>query len=155
MGGTLAPTNPPAGIAGTGVALLSNDGPAPPPPPETPSGKQGAKEESGGVLAMMDMMKADVEKDIQEMEFEEKDAQKEYEAMLTDLADKRAADSKSIEEKEAAKAGVEDDIIKTQDTKAAEEEQLMATKQYISEIHGECDWLIENYETRKEARANE
>merc|ERR1719316_574686 len=103
----------------------------------------------------MDMMKADVEKDIQEMEFEEKDAQGEYESMLTDAAAKRAADSKSIEEKAAAKAGVEDDIVKTKDTKAAEEAELTATKQYIAEIHGDCDWLIENYDTRKEARASE
>merc|ERR1719214_5971 len=135
MGGTLAPTNPPGGIAGTGV-LVQEGGPAPPPPPETPSGEQGAKEESGGVLAMMDMMVADVEKDIQEMKFEEKDSQAEYESMLTDAAEKRAADTKSIEEKEAAKAGIEDDIVKTQDTKAAEEAELMATKQYITEIHG-------------------
>merc|ERR1719399_237808 len=154
MGGTLAPTNPPGGIAGTGV-LVQEGGPAPPPPPETPSGEQGAKEESGGVLAMMDMMVADVEKDIQEMTFEEKDSQAEYEKMLTDAADKRAADSKSIEEKEAAKAGVEDDIVKTKDTKEAEEAELMATKEYISEIHADCDWLISNFETRKEARANE
>merc|ERR1719380_68842 len=33
MGGTLAPTQPPAGIAGTGIAELSQV--APPPPPET------------------------------------------------------------------------------------------------------------------------
>jgi len=168
MGGTLAPTNPPGGIAGTGViqtgdapSLLQvrsktrDDGPAPPPPPETASGEQGAKEESGGVLAMMDMMVADVEKDIQEMEFEEKDAQSEYEGMLNDAAEKRAADTKTIEEKEAAKAGIEDDIVKTKDTKAAEEAELMATKQYITEIHADCDWLIENYDTRKEARAGE
>merc|ERR1719158_1340483 len=35
MGGTLAPTNPPAGIAGTGVAVLTQTGTPPPPPPET------------------------------------------------------------------------------------------------------------------------
>merc|ERR1719453_1646561 len=126
MGGTLAPTNPPAGIAGTGVALLSNDGPAPPPPPETPSGEQGAKEESGGVLAMMDMLVADVEKEIQEMTFEEKDAQEDYETMVKDAADKRAADLKSIEEKEAAKANLEDEIVKTTDAKAVEAQELMA-----------------------------
>merc|ERR1719393_559321 len=89
------------------------------------------------------------------MTFEEKDAQSEYEKMLTDAADKRAADTKSIKEKEEAKAGLEDDIVKTKDTKAAEEAELMATKQYISELHADCDWLIENFQTRKEARANE
>merc|ERR1719421_1025794 len=33
MGGPMAPTNPPGGIAGTGVAALTETGVAPPPPP--------------------------------------------------------------------------------------------------------------------------
>merc|ERR1719163_675325 len=45
MGGTLAPTNPPGGIAGTGVALSQSNGPAPPPPPETPSAEYEKKGE--------------------------------------------------------------------------------------------------------------
>merc|ERR1719335_91892 len=113
MGGTLAPTNPPGGIAGTGISFLqirkrddANSIAPPPPPPEAPSYKKKGQE-SGGVLAMMDMMKADLEKSIQENEFEEKDAQAEYELMVKDAAKKRAADSKSIAEKEAAKAEVE------------------------------------------------
>merc|ERR1719421_2316402 len=105
MGGTLAPTNPPALLqvrSQTREEDAGQDGQGQPaPPPETPSGEQGAKEESGGVLAMMDMMVADVEKDIQEMTFEEKDSQAKYEKMLTDSADKRAADTKSIEENKA------------------------------------------------------
>merc|ERR1719316_73560 len=167
MGGTLAPTAPPGGIAGTGISMIEEDAPtlvqvrtktkdiaAPPPPPETGSySKKG--EESGGVLAMMDMMKADVEKEIQEMEFTEKDSQEEYESMVKDAAAKRAADSKSIAEKEAAKAEMEAELVKTGDAKKAEEAELMATKQYIADLHADCDWLMQNYETRKEARANE
>jgi len=161
MGGTLAPTNPPGGIAGTGISFLqirkrndANSVAPPPPPPEAPSyKKKGA--ESGGVLAMMDMMKADLEKEIQEMEFAEKDAQAEYEAMVKDAAAKRAADSKSIAEKEAAKAEVEAEVLANEDKKKAETDELMATKQYIAELHADCDWLIENYSMRKEARANE
>merc|ERR1719324_1455344 len=101
------------------------------------------------------MMKADLEKQIQEMEFAEKDAQAEYETMVLDAAAKRAADLKSIAEKEAAKAEVEAEVIANEDKKKAESEELMATKQYIAELHADCDWLIENYGTRKEARANE
>merc|ERR1719428_1725666 len=61
MGGTLAPTNPPGGIAGTGISFLASrshddanaEAAPPPPPPEAKFG--GSKtEESGGVLAMMD-----------------------------------------------------------------------------------------------------
>merc|ERR1719217_1408433 len=128
MGGTLAPTNPPAGIAGTGIGLISEgQKAAPPPPPEADfsSGKKG--EESAGVIGMMDMLIKDVQKDITAMELEEKDAQEEYEQFMTDAADK----------------------------KAAEEDELMATKQYIAELHADCDWLLENFETRKEARAGE
>merc|ERR1719420_1131292 len=101
------------------------------------------------------MMIADVEKEIQEMKFEEKDAQEEYETMVKEAADKRAADSKSIEEKEAAKADLEDTIVKTMDKKDAEEAELMATKQYISELHADCDWLLKNFDERKESRTGE
>merc|ERR1719201_2340914 len=121
----------------------------------TPAAFKKKGQESGGVLAMMDMIKADLEKEIQEMEFAEKDAQAEYEAMVKDAAAKRAADSKSISEKEAAKAEVEAEVLANEDKKKAETEELMATKQYISELHADCDWLIENYEIRKESRAAE
>jgi len=113
------------------------------------------KQDSGGVIQLMDNMKADLAKEIQEMEFNEKDAQEEYEAMVNDAADKRAADTKSVEEKTAVKAGIEDEMVKNGDQKAAEEAELMATKQYISDLHADCDWLIQNFGTRKEARANE
>merc|ERR1719161_904651 len=153
MGGTLAPTAPPGGIAGTGISFAQ--GTPPPPPPETFGEYKKKGQESGGVLAMMDMLKADLEKEIQEMDFEEKDAQSEYEDMVKDAAKKRAADLKSIAEKEAAKAETEAEILASEDTKAAEEAELMATKQYIAELHADCDWLIEKYVIRKEARAAE
>merc|ERR1719456_1958749 len=74
MGGTLAPTNPPAGIAGTGIGLVQAHD-APPPPPEAPGAYSKKSEESGGVLAMMDMMVKDLEKEIGAAELEEKDSQ--------------------------------------------------------------------------------
>jgi len=158
MGGTLAPTNPPGGIAGTGVGLAQTSNglvAAPPPPPETFGDYKKKGEESGGVIGMMDMLKGDLVKEIQEMEFNEKDAQEEYEQMVNDAAEKRAADTASIQEKTAVKAGLEDGIVKDGDLKASTEDELMATKKYIAELHADCDWLISNFETRKEARTNE
>merc|ERR1719460_3031204 len=101
------------------------------------------------------MIKAELEKEMQESEFTEKDAQGEYESMVKDAAAKRAADSKSVAEKEAAKAELEGQVIAHEDKKKVDTDELMATKQYISELHADCDWLIENYGTRKEARAAE
>merc|ERR1719183_3145384 len=106
MGGTLAPTAAPGGIAGTGVEALQTRG-APPPPPETFGAYSKKSEESNGVLAMIDMLVADLEKEIQEMEFNEKDDQAEYEQMIEDSAAKRASDSKSLTDKETAKADTE------------------------------------------------
>merc|ERR1719379_877496 len=158
MGGTLAPTNPPGGIAGTGVGFQqtgTSSVAAPPPPPETFGDYKKKGEESNGVIGMMDMLKAELAKEIQEMEFNENDAQEEYEEMVNDAAEKRTMDTKSIEEKTAVKAGLEDEIVKNSDAKDAEAAELMATKQYIADLHADCDWLIQNFETRKEARANE
>merc|ERR1719271_1762582 len=97
MGGTLAPTTAPGGIAGTGVTAFSQV--AAPPPPETFGAYAKKGEESGGVIAMMDMMIADLEKEIQEVETDEKNAQEEYEIFMKDSADKRALDAKAIEDK--------------------------------------------------------
>jgi len=160
MGGTLAPTNPPGGIAGTGVSLVQvhvhqakKD--APPPPPAAPSGYKKKSEESGGVLAMMDMLVAELDKEMTEAEVEEKDAQKDYEKLMMDSSAVRAGDSKLITEKTAAKAEMETELQAAKDTKAADVETLQATKDYIHSLHTECDWLLENYDVRKEARASE
>merc|ERR1719195_9845 len=94
------------------VQQVSGSAVAPPPPPEAfgPYTKKG--EESAGVLAMMDMLMADLEKELQEIEVEEKDAQAEYEQLMADSATKRAADAKSIEEKEGTKADTEAELEK-------------------------------------------
>merc|ERR1719387_2477364 len=93
MGGTMAPTNPPGGIAGTGIGL-AQEAAAPPPPPETFGAYAKKGEESGGVIAMMDGLIAELSKEITEAETEEKNAQADYEKLMSDSAQKRADDSK-------------------------------------------------------------
>merc|ERR1719214_358464 len=161
MGGTLAPTNPPGGIAGTGISFMqirsvtqSSSVAAPPPPPEASFG--GAKtEESGGVLAMMDMMVSDLDKEMTQAELEEKDGQGDYEDLMKDSADKRAKDSKDLSDKSAAKASMEEELQAHTDAKKASETELKATMDYIQTLHNDCDFLLEYYQERKEARAGE
>ena len=52
MGGTLAPTAAPGGIAGTGIGLAQRAAVAPPPPPEANLAYKKSGEESGGVIAI-------------------------------------------------------------------------------------------------------
>jgi septal ring factor EnvC (AmiA/AmiB activator) len=152
-GGTLAPTAAPGGIAGTGITALAQV--APPPPPETAAAYAKKGEESTGVIAMMDMMIADLDKEIQTVEVEEREGQAEYEQFIKDAAEKRARDSKSIEDKEAAKADTEARLLKNSEEKTATMKEAMATHEYLAEVHGDCDWLLTNFETRKTARAGE
>merc|ERR1719446_1624799 len=153
MGGTLAPTAAPGGIAGTGVTALSQV--APPPPPETFGAYAKKGEESTGVIAMMDMMVADLDKEITEVEVEEKEGQKEYEEFMKESAEKRALDAKSIEDKEGTKADLSAKLLKDEESKTATMKEAMATHEYLAEVHGDCDWLLTNFATRKEARAGE
>merc|ERR1719488_74403 len=104
---------------------------------------------------MMDMLVADLDKEIQEIEVEEKDAQAEYEQFMKDSAEKRAMDAKSIEEKEGTKADAEAKLLKAEEEKTTTMKEAMATHEYLAEVHGDCDWLLNNFDTRKEARAGE
>merc|ERR1740130_1287867 len=152
-GGTLAPTAAPGGIAGTGVGAFAQV--APPPPPETAGAYKKNSAGSGGVIGMMDMMVADLDKEITEVEVEEKEAQKEYEQLIKDSAEKRATDAKSIEDKESSKADTEAKLLKDKEEKAATTKEAMATHQYLGDVHADCDFLLTNFESRKSARAGE
>merc|ERR1719399_1945154 len=74
---------------------------------------------------------------------------------MNDSAKKRAADSKSIAAKESAKAEAEEGKVADEGSKMAEFKELTATKQYESQLHSECDWLIQNFDLRKSMRAEE
>merc|ERR1719440_750285 len=104
---------------------------------------------------MMDNLVADLDKEIVEMEHEEKDSQEDYEEAMKDAADKRAEDSKAITDKELAKAELEASLQSNKDAKLATDQELMETKEIIANLHKECDWLLAKYEERKAARTNE
>merc|ERR1711990_60644 len=76
--------------AGTEAAFAQRSGVAPPPPPETFGAYAKKGEESGGVIGMLDLMVADLDKEITEIETEEKENQAEYEAFMDESAKKRA-----------------------------------------------------------------
>merc|ERR1719506_2851053 len=155
MGGTLAPTNPPGGIAGTGITVLQQKKEAPPPPPETYGAYAKKSEESNGVVAMMDALVGDLDKEMNEAQMSEKLAQEEYEQFMKDSAEKRANDSRAITEKNAAKAQMQSDLQAAKDSKKAEEKELLATQEALQDTHQDCDWLLENFDLRKQARADE
>jgi septal ring factor EnvC (AmiA/AmiB activator) len=152
-GGTLAPTEAPGGIAGTGVTVLSQE--APPPPPEAVGAYSKKSEESGGVIALMDLLVKDLDKEMTEAEFTEKDAQEDYETFMKDSSEKRAQDSKTLSDKEATLADTKARLEEEKSGKESAGKELMATMEYIHNLHTDCDWLIKYFDMRSEARTNE
>merc|ERR1719469_713438 len=90
-----------------------------------------------------------------ESETEEKDAQADYEKSTTDAAGKRRQDSKSLTDKEAGKADMVGSLEKSQEDKKGTGKELMGTLRYIQSLHSECDWLMQYFDVRKQARTDE
>merc|ERR1740129_106600 len=90
-----------------------------------------------------------------EAETQEKDSQTEYEEMMKDSAAKRTADSQSLAEKGETKAQTEAALQAHTEARAEGVSELMATMKVIASLHAECDWLLQYYDARKEARAGE
>jgi len=154
MGGTLAPTEAPGGIAGTGISAIQ-DGAAPPPPPEANLAYKKKGEESSGVIQMIKTIIADVEKEIQIMELEEKDAQVDYEKFMADAKAKRAEDSKSMSDKEGALAETTEELVNSEEGLKNKKIDLMETDKALSGLHADCDWLLKYFDARAEARTGE
>jgi predicted nucleic acid-binding Zn-ribbon protein len=128
---------------------------APPPPPETFGPYTKKSEESNGVIAMIDMLIADLDKEMTEAKATEKNSQEDYEKLMADSAEKRTKDSKLLTQTETGKADTEAELQQHTEDLESTKAELSATMQYISTLHAECDWLIKYFDVRKEARTSE
>merc|ERR1719263_1141759 len=104
---------------------------------------------------MIDLLVKDLDKEMTVAKTEEKDAQSDYETMLKDAAEKRAEDAKTLADKEAALADNQASLEKNTEAKSSATNELAATNQYIQSLHAECDWLLQYFGVRKEARSSE
>merc|ERR1719240_1842875 len=137
------------------VRVASNTGVVPPPPPETFGAYQKKDGKSNGVIGLMEMMIKDLKTDHSDSEYAEETAQKDYETLMAASQKSREQMAESITEKESANAewGEKIEVAKTE--QASTTDALAKLKELIAGLHAECDFLLENYDTRKEARTNE
>merc|ERR1719251_719946 len=104
MGGSVT-TAAPGGIAGTGITVFaqvsmhSHHSEAPAPPPDTWGAYTSKSQENLGVIAMIDLLIKDLDKEMTEAATDEKNSQAEYQQMTSDAAAKRTTDLQSLTEK--------------------------------------------------------
>merc|ERR1711963_579716 len=94
------PTAAPGGIANTGISaflqLFSTSQAVVAPPPEAAAAYKRKSEGSAGVMAMMDLLVQDLDKETTEAEVEEKNAKEAYQNVMAESAAKRTGDSKAL-----------------------------------------------------------
>merc|ERR1719468_1412522 len=155
----LLTTPAPGGIANTGITALvqisRHTTSRVAPPPSTWGAYASKSGENNGVIAMIDLLIKDLDKEMTEAETDEKDSQADYEVMMRDAADKRVTDSRSLTAKSAAKADTESELQSLSEDKSNGIAELMATERYEKSLHSECDWLLQYFDVRKQARADE
>jgi len=137
------------------VRVATNNGVVPPPPPETFGAYQKKDGKSNGVIGLMEMMIKDLKTDHSDAEYAEETAQKDYEKLMAASQKSREQMAESITEKESANAewGEKIEVAKTE--QASTTDGLAKLKELIAGLHAECDFLLDNYDARKEARSNE
>merc|ERR1719189_1058078 len=128
---------------------------APGPPPDTWDAYAKKSDESTNVVSMIDVLIADLDKEMTEAKAEEKNGQEDYETMMTESAAKRTEDSKALSGKMAAKAEAETSLSESTEVKKDTTKELWATMKYIDSLHQECDWLLKFFDVRKTARTGE
>lgn len=125
-------------------------------PPQGPDlSYRKSHEAAGGATQMIEMLQSDLTKQIEEIKQEEKYAQEAYEEFLLRCKRKRAIDAKSVSEKEGVKAELEASL--QEDTVATKNARLkmQSTVEELSGLHKDCDWVLQYYEVRKQARVEE
>jgi len=125
---------------------------------EDPKAPEFGKTKTNGgnkIIVMIEGLQDETDKTVAEAEFEEKDSQKFYEDFLADSKAKRESDVQSVATKEKAKAEAQSDKVKKTTAEKSESTELKEVLQYKEDLKKECDYLLQNYDYRKEARAQE
>merc|ERR1719321_1776410 len=108
--------------------------------PETP--KTYEKKESGGVMGLMTDFKTDLKTDMTEAETSEKHQAKDYVRIMEDAHASRKQDVKSLHDKEAAKAALDQSLADLKQKLELTEEELQNLALYLVQLHTECDFLV-------------
>jgi chromosome segregation ATPase len=108
-----------------------------------------------GVIGMLTALEAEMEKETAVAQANEDDAQADYEKYMADSKTMRADNGKILEDKTAAKADAEGALQGHQDVLEGAFTKMKGTNDQLKVLHADCDWLLANYDSRKEARADE
>merc|ERR1719240_531170 len=124
-------------------------GEAPTPPPSTWEGEYGgAKGESTGIIAIMELIKADIEKDIEKAKSQEAASVEAYDKLCADIDAAVGSKMQTKGDPEASIAADEGERSAENSTKATNEGELASIMDYLKEIAPGCDFIAMHFTMR-------
>jgi len=120
--------------------------------PELPAYQQ---KNRGGVVALMDSIVTDLQTDKVGAEHDEKNAAKEYLELMAESQAARAQNTKGLVTKRSAKAGLEEKHVAAKEEKAVTYAELSNSHTFLGDLHSTCDFVVENFGMRQQARETE
>lgn len=122
---------------------------------ETDSDARQRAAKGGGVMALMDMIIHDTKMAMKDAENAEKEAVNDYAKVMSDAHTQRAQDSKAVTDKTAAMSELEAKSVKEKEGHTLAKRELLSIGKLIADLNGQCNFILQNYDLRKEARASE
>jgi len=144
-------------LAQTGVSMDPGAaGDAPPPPPPTWEAPYGGKTESAnGIVAIMEMIHADIEKDITKAKTDNEKAQTEFDTFKEDSETQVSTLEEANDDLNGTKGEKEDDITSEKQERIAQKDQMTIAINKIGDATAGCDYITLNYNVRLTNRENE
>jgi hypothetical protein len=122
--------------------------------PDTPSGFV-QKQESGGVIGLMEEFKSDIKIDMVESETDEKHAAQDYTSIMAEYVDSRKGSVKSLNQKTKEKAALDVKIVSDKEAIDTLEKEINNLELFLVRLHAECDFIMRNFEERHDGRVDE
>lgn len=145
--GAAAPSPAAADSQGNTVADLA---------PKTFGGEyKGKKAESGGVVAMLDVILSDFERTLSETKEAETSAAKEFEEFQTHCEEDEEAKTKEREEKKTKIANLADALMEHRDTVKTSKVALKANREELEKLKAMCVFGQDTYDVRVARREQE
>jgi len=138
------------GLVQTGATMDPGAaGDAPPPPPPTWEAPYGGKtEEANGIVAIMEMIHADIQKDITKAEAENTKAQTEFDTFKEDSETQVSTLQEANDDLDGTKGEKEDDITSQKQERIAQKDQMTIAIDKIKDATAGCDYILLNYMVR-------
>lgn len=124
-------------------------------PETTFSGSGSHQGDSTGIVAILEMIKEDLQKEIKEGQADEAKAQAEYQKQSGALADSRAAQKETRVSLEKEIAGLSENLADAEKHKGDKEADLAAEENMKKSLETDCAWVQTHFGSRRDARKKE